>query len=250
MLFNSGTPSLVSYTQTLAGSPATAQSPLFGTQEAKDAVNDAYVMFMELARQTSSGYGVKRAYDDAVADQMFYELPDDFIKMVLVEVDVDGNDLSTTTPPNANIAVPRHEPNMDVLEMRERNLLSEAQYYFYHGGAAAGTRHFGIAEAPETAGTNSIRITYEASAEELSGDTDEPMIPQNYHRLIARRAAYLLRLQNDLPVRDLERNVSFEMSMFRKAVARVAQDVDWQIPLAGRTSPTYHATTTGFTRKI
>lgn len=248
MLFNSGTPSLVSSAQTLAGSPSGSQSPLFGLQEVKDVINDAYAYLSDLARTRKVGYGQKRAYADSTTD-VFYELPDDFIEMVLVEVDLSGNNLSTVSVENADVAYPRFESSSDAFEMRGRALLSPAVYYFYHGGETQGTRHIGIVDPVETTGTKSLRLTYEATADDLSADTDEPMLPQVYHRLIAKRAAWLLRMQNDLPTRDLRDMIMVEEVRFQRAMSRVGRDLDFQIPLAGRPSRS-PATRTGYVRRF
>jgi hypothetical protein len=234
------------YTQRLAGSPANAQSPLFEEQETKDAINDAYVYFMEIARSRGVGFGQKRSYADTVVDQLYYELPDDFIRAILVELDTDGNDLSTTDPDSTSILIPKFEAASEVLEMYERNLLGEAQYYSYHGGETQGTDHLLIAGPMETGGTNSLRLSYEASVDELSGDTDEPILPRNFHQTICWQAAYILRLQNDLPTRSMKQELDKREIRFQRTIGKVGKNVDMQIPLDKDT--TNYATNSGFVK--
>ena len=79
------------------GDPSSAASPIQPTAKVKAFINSAYTEMREEARVFSEGVEVKRSYADTVADQLWYELPSDFKRMVLVEVDSVGGDLTAST---------------------------------------------------------------------------------------------------------------------------------------------------------
>lgn len=235
MLFNSGNPNLVAQSRLYADDPSTAAQPQWSTQRHKDAINVAYLQLRDLARLIDVGFARKRAYADGVAaddpSDAFYALPADFAGRLRVEISTNGSDLSTTLPAD--------QPSIKVLEvvswdaaMDAYNLGVEtsARYTFIHD------QHFGIFPplSATEAGTKSIRITYEASSVELSGDTDEPDLPRPYHDLIAMRSAINLRMSKDLPIRDLERRYELGVIQFRRAVYTSIEDKDKQMSVAGR----------------
>lgn len=225
MLFNSGTTSLVSYTRDLAGDPSTAPTPMWSLQRVKDAINESYLELYDVARQFGVGTGEKRSYSDVVADQLYYELPDDFHKLILVEVEGDGKDLSsdsTASPTNLKVL------GSDVaLEGYGSGIYDETEFYFIHN------QHFGIVSPPDTAGSNSIRVTYEAFAADLSGDTDEPQLPGTYHSLICYRAAIVLRSTLGLEVRHLEDIANRKEVRFMRSMHDLVADYEGNFVVAG-----------------
>jgi len=237
MLLNSGTPSLYAYTARLAGSPTSSQEPMYAQQEVYDALNEAYLMFAEMMRQKDQGRMTKRTYATTVADQSFYQLPGDFVAMVLVEVEVEGGDLSSLDPANASIYFPRKGNNETVLEGASRDEISQCRNYIIHGS------HVGIFGAPEIGGSNSLRLTYEHSGVELSGDTDEPVIPRPFHRMLCRQAAIYLRLDNDLPIAKMQEQVDRQIVLFMRAVAEPAREYESQAAVAGRGVRSVHTVT-------
>lgn len=225
MLFNSGTTSLLSYTRDLAGDPSTAPTPMWADQRVKDAINESYLELYDVARQFGVGTGEKRSYSDVVADQLYYELPDDFHKLILVEVEGDGKDLSsdsTASPTNLKVL------GSDVaLEGYGSGIYDETEFYFIHN------QHFGIVSPPDTAGSNSIRVTYEAFAADLNGDTDEPQLPGTYHSLICYRAAIVLRMTIGLEVRFLEDIANRKEVRFMRAMHDLVADYEGNFVVAG-----------------
>jgi len=213
--FYTGTTNLVSYTRVLSSDPSTAASPLFSDQRVKDAVNDAYIELREEARQLGGGSGHKRSYSDTVASQIFYELPSDFHRMVLVEVEYNGRDLSSDSSAASTFL---REIGADTgLEIVEGTETTKVGAYFIHD------QHLGLTSPPTTAGSNAIRITYEGSTAELSAVDDIPDLPEHFHRLICYKAATVLRLSMDLPIDDLVALSSRLEARFLRAM----QDQGW-----------------------
>jgi hypothetical protein len=194
MQFNTGTPSLVSYTRDLASDPSTAASPLFSDQRVKDALNDVYLELREAARQQGGGSGHKRSYADTVAGQIFYELPSDFHRMVMVEVEYNGQDLTGTAPTSSFLRPIGADVGLELVEGPASN--NKANYFIHD-------QHLGLTLPVITAGVNSLRITYEAGTVEMVSDDDIPDIPSNFHRLLCYKAAIVLRLSMDLPINEM-----------------------------------------------
>ena len=68
-----------------------------------------------------------------------------------------------------------------------------------------------------------MRITYEASEVDLTAVDDIPDIPEAFHRLIAYKAAIILKLSMDLPVGDLN-SIATRMEV---RYMRAMQDQTW-----------------------
>ena len=224
MLFNSGTTSLLSYTRDLAGDPAAAPSTLFSDQRVKDAINESYLELYDVARQMGVGAGFKRTYSTTVTDQIFYELPTDFMKAILVEVAGDGSDLSTST---ANSTPLKPLDASVALEGYESGAYDETEYYYIHN------QHMGIVSPPTTGGSNAIRLSYEAESAELSETTDEPDIPKTYHSLICYRAAIALRVTLELSSRMLEDIANRKEIRFMRAMHDNVADYEGNFVVAG-----------------
>jgi hypothetical protein len=224
MLFNSGTTSLISYSRDLSGDPASAPSQLFSDQRVKDAINESYLELYDVARQFGVGTGFKRTYATTVADQIFYSLPTDFMKMILVEVSGGGTDLSTSTANSTSLKA----LSADVaLAGYEGGIYDSTQYYYIHN------QHVGIIAPPSTGGANSIRLSYEAEVADLVGNANEPDLPKTYHSLICYRAAIVLRETMELSTRGLERIANRKEIRFMRAMHDNVADFEGQAYVAG-----------------
>ena len=225
MLFNSGTTSLLSHTRMLSGDPSTAPSQLFSDQFVKDAINTEYLELYDVARQFGVGQGYKRTYATTVADQIFYSLPVDFMKAIIVEVDGDGKDLSSDTTAAPSVLKPL---SGDVaLQGYTAGTYTETEYYYLHD------QHLAIIAPVSTGGSSALRLTYEAEAADLVGDTNEPDIPKTYHSLICYRAAIVLRETMDLDTRGLERIAARKEFRFMQALHDNIADFEGQAYVAG-----------------
>jgi hypothetical protein len=226
MLFNSGTPSLIGYTRFLVNDPTTAASQMFSAQEVKDAINDAYQVLVDEGRLQETGVGEKRTYSTTVADQLFYSLPNDYMKMITVEIETNGNDL-TTSGSNTRFLSPLASDT--ALEGYEKGFYTETDYYFIHG------ENFGIVSPPSTGGANAIRLTYEGHSIALSADADEPIIRDPYQKLICYDAAIILKAAVDLVIPpDLMRRRDRIYARFMESMSENVADHDGQLTVAGR----------------
>jgi hypothetical protein len=221
--------------------PTTAASNLFTAQEVKNAINDSYQMLMDEARLQEVGYGRKRTYTTSVADQLYYQLPSDCMKVVSIEVDVDGNDLSATGS-NSNFLKPIAA---DIgFEGYEKGLYDNTEFYFIHSND-----YFAVISPPSTGGSNSIRLNYEAHSTALSADADEPVIRDPYHYLICLDAAIILKASIDLILPpDLMNRRNRMYARFMESVSENIEDNEGQIYVAGLTLGR-DSTVTGFTRR-
>lgn len=226
MLFDSGTPSLYSYTADMAGDPTTAPSPMWTEQQVKDAINARYLMLREAMRMKARGHQNKRTYATSVADQLYYANPADLAgKLVLVEIEPDGKDLSSDTTAAPIILKPFE--SKEALHGEVTGVVTETKYVFRHD------QHFGVVTPPSTGGSNALRITYEAVTTELSADGDEPDLPRQFHRLLCYQAAIELKTQKDYDTSGLERLMAPDLLVFHRNVNEVFEDPDHQIPVAG-----------------
>ena len=224
MLFDSGTTSLLTYTRDLAQDPSSSPSPLFSEQMVKDFINESYLELYDVARQMGVGTGFKRCYSTTVADQIFYELPTDFMKSILVEVAGDGSDLSTST---ANSTPLKPLDASVALEGYETGIYDETEFYYIHN------QHLGVITPPTTGGSNALRLSYEAEVADLSNDTDEPDLPKTYHSLICYRAAISLRTTYELDTRGLEQIANRKEIRFMRAMHDLMADYEGNFVVAG-----------------
>lgn len=235
MLFVSGDPNLVEHTRQLAGDPATdsdgnaVPSQLWATQQVKNFVNVKYLALRDRLRMKGYGHGAKRTYADVVADQIFYAKPADFVRAVLVEVELDGKNLSTGSESDLSpTALKPHYGAEALKEYHQGNLSTSDRKAFIHN------EHFGIVPPPDTGGTKSLRLTYEAASALLSADGDEPVFPRPYHELICYKAAISLRETKNLPTVELRATSDRLEAQAVSAMAEELEDIDYQIPAAGR----------------
>ena len=200
----------------------------------KAAINDAYLELRETARIFADGPEVARAYSDTVADQLWYQLPSDFKRMLLCEISTDGSDLSGTGSPTVLEPLP-----LDIaLEGYEKGSYSSTKY------VAIADEHFAIINPVSTSGTDSIRITYECETSALSSATDEPKLPENHQYLICYKAAVSLRASDGLEHNDLMRLMMHKERAFRIWAQERLADPEGKVTVAGLLTQN-HATRMG-----
>ncbi len=229
LLFNSGTPSLVTQTQEYAGDPAGGPQTLWSAQLVKNAINFAYAEMRATGGLKDMGVAVKRSYATTVAAQIFYQLPADSEKLKMVEIETGGQDLTSVAVTSANIAVLDPKEEDVALRLYHEGTAAEPLYVFIHD------QHFGIVAPPAagSVGENAMRLTYEASTAALSGDTDEPDIPRNHHELIAVKAAIRLRITREMDASDLAPLHNLLSGNYQKAIHDQISRDEAQIVVAG-----------------
>lgn len=233
---------MVSYTRFLVNDPSTAASQMWSDQEVKNAINDAVYLLADEARLQETGIRRNRTYTTTVADQIFYQLPDDYTKVVAVEIDVDGNDLSTS----GSTAKWLDPIAYDIgFEGYETGIYTTPQYYTIHAND-----YIAILAPPSTGGTNALRLTYEKHAGTLTDDDDEPgAIPRPYHYLICYEAAAALKGSADLVLSpEHERRRQRLYARFLETSSENAEDNDGQVYVAGVMAQR-PATVTGFIQR-
>ena len=226
MQFNSGTPSLISETNKMAIGVSSNPTDLHSTDEIKAAINDAYRQLREIARVYDEGTEFKRTYATTVADQLWYQLPSDFKRIITVEVEVDGTDLT------ASGAVSRVLQPMPIESALEHNAGTDDSGPVF---VAIGDGHFAVVKPVSTGGANALRLAYQAQTADLSNDTDEPVIPETFHSLICKLAALTLRASVDHPMGGLRELVGLGFAQYRTWAQDRLSDPEGQIPTAGFT---------------
>jgi len=208
------------------GDPASAAAPMQPTAKVQAFINDAYQDMRETARVYAEGIEVKRSYADTVADQLWYELPADFKSMVMVEVDAVGGDLTTT----AGDPVVLEPLALDTaLTGYEEGVYSSLKF------VAMGSAHFALIAPVSTAGTNSLRITYESETTALSAAGDEPAFPEPHQYLICYKAAVAMKASDNLEHDDLLRLTLQKERAFRIAMQDRLGDNEGTMAIAGLT---------------
>ena len=239
MLFKSpaytaaGGPSLYTLTKNLAGDPEGAPSALWTDQATKNAVNVAYSLIRNKMRALDVGYTKKVAYETSVADQKNYSLPTDFISRLTVEMSTSGANLSTATPSTSNSIFLEPLSTEQGLEIYNSGSIGNARIVVQVGA------EYWILGPPSSseAGTNSIRLTYEAETSQLSGDTDEPLLPVPLRPLICYEAAIMLRTGLDIPVNDLDALARPLRAQIDMTLAESLNMRSHQIPVSGLRRP-------------
>ncbi len=234
MQLNNGIPSLVSTTRLLAGDPDSAGGLMWDdTTEVIPAINDAWLDLHEMARQRHAGTARKVTYRSATASTIYYSLPSDFVAFVNpfpVQLSADGVALTDTVVGDAKQIFLEAQDEEVALEAYYREVETAPRYVFIRG------EQYGIVAPPTSthAGTNTLRLTYEATTAELSEDSDSPSIPVQFHRLLCYKAAMILLASKSLPINDLAALAAPKHQLFLNWSRERMQQIEDQIPAAGR----------------
>lgn len=231
MLFNSGTPSLVSYTKTLLSDPTTAPREMFPEADVKLFINDAYTDLREMARQVGDNSALKISYEDAVEDQVDYTLPLDWVRLRSVHIDTEGNDLSKLPDNTKSRRLIPHD-YVTVYDAWQLDKLTTNSMTY----VGLLDRSFGIIGPPtaDSVGTNSIRLMYEASTTELSADADEPTIARPHHYLICYMAASRALATKDQTMNQVNTATMIQkLKSFENQAAEELWDPDGAASIAG-----------------
>lgn len=221
----STTPNLVGLTKKFAEGSTANPTTLHTTAEIKEAINDAYQQLREIARVYGEGYEYKRTYATTVADQLWYQIPSDCKRVITVEVDASGLNISSNSAASPILLEPKA---YDVgMELADSASVTSPKY------TAIGDDHVAVIKPVATGGASALRIAYEADTADLTGDTDEPVLPKTFHRLICKLAAITLRTAVDWPVRDLESLTGLQLRQYKIWAQERLYDPEGQISVAG-----------------
>ena len=229
MLLVTNTPNLTEFTRFMARDPAAAPAPLFTTAEVLSSINVAYLQLRDKMRAKDVGHGNKRTYADSVADQIYYAKPADLVRLISVELEDKGQNLSSSSEADVTPIFLTPKESKEALQAFHTGKLEGAVYVFMHD------THFGIVKPPTSAqaGTAAIRLLYAASTALLSADGDEPTLARPHHPLICYRAAMILLAAKDMSLGDLPGLVSDSEGPFLRSLSDNFEYLDEAIPAAG-----------------
>jgi hypothetical protein len=209
--------------------PAAAPKVLFTEADIKSALNVRYLELREKARFVGDGSALKITYETGVNGTYLYDLPADFLRLKTVHVDLDGGDLSSIGPGSARIRLLEPQPFENVWDAYQVEKLIETRH------VSIFDRQYAIL-APidaDSAGSNSIRLVYEAATAELTQDDDEPTISRHFHDVIPRLAAVDLLASKNMD-NQTQSNLAFaRMREFELSVTEELWSPDSQAYVAG-----------------
>lgn len=223
---NSPPTTLVGFTRSLLGDPATAPSTLWTDNEVKQCINNEYHFLRSIASGQSSGLRVAIAYDSTVSGTALYNNPTGWHSWISVEIDTTGKNISTDSTATPVRLEPR---NYNIInEALIEGDLSDTAFYYVLGA------QYGIIKAPTVTATNNVRLTYNKIEDSLSNNTDTPVFPADQHPLICYRAAVACKTMKDLPIGDLGALMAERQAHFDRWASDLHDDdYDYAVPIAG-----------------
>ena len=149
-------------------------------------INDAYMYMIDEITKENPDYFSKSATTSTISGDREYSTPDDFEKVLKVEIQLDGTwHRAQMLPPNANIG--------SLLETSSGNSngysYSNISYY-------VNKEKIGFEPIPQETTDSNIKLWYVYTPAELSEDDDEPDFPKKYHHII-KYGAYATFLDHD-----------------------------------------------------
>lgn len=149
-------------------------------------VNDYYMQIVDEIIKVNPDYFVKSSTTSTVLGQQEYDLPDDFEKVVMVNIQIDGVWKRVLPMGNADI---RHIPTHSDTTSSQGFSTAEPRYYIIGD-------NIGIMPIPDETTASALKVWYSYTPTELSSDSDEPAFPSKYHYFI-KYGAYANYLDQD-----------------------------------------------------
>jgi len=167
--------------------------------EVKDAglstwLNDAYMQMVDEIIKVNPDYFIKSSTTSTVANQQEYDLPSDFEKIIMVNIQIDGTWKRVLPMGDADI---RHIPTHSDTTSSQGFSTAAPQYYLIGD-------NIGIMPIPDTTTASALKIWYTYTPTEMTTDSTEPAIPARYHHIL-KYGAYATYLDQD------EEHVAAEM---------------------------------------
>ena len=147
-------------------------------------LNDAYMQMVDEISKTNPDFFTKTDLDSTVNGTQEYDLPSDFDKMLMVNLQLDGTWRRVLPLANIN-AIPIHS------RTDSGQGFTEGQPYYYIVGDK-----IGFMPIPSETTSDNIKLWYVYTPSELSADSDEPAISKKYHHII-KYGAYANYLDQD-----------------------------------------------------
>lgn len=143
-------------------------------------LNNYYHLFVNEAIQSMDGWDFQGEIATAslVADQQEYVFPTDLLKIKRIEVTYDGTNWY----------------KVDIMDVNEYSGTNDSttianEFSKSKPFADLHDNSLFLFPVPDAASTNGLKIWYEDEITELSSDTDEPVIPEAYHKGLCYGAA-------------------------------------------------------------
>jgi hypothetical protein len=177
-------------------------------------VNDAYMQMVDEIVKVNPDFFAKSATADTVNAQQEYELPADFDKALMVNVQIDGEWKRALPLPNINF-VPIHART----DSAQGYSWADPKFYIING-------NIGLMPIPDESGNENIKLWYIYTPLELSADADVPAIPSKFHHII-KYGAYSNYLDQDDEHAAAERmRIRFDALVQRMVESMVDRQID------------------------
>jgi hypothetical protein len=147
-------------------------------------VNDAYFFMVDEITKANPDFFTKSATTSSVLGQQEYDLPSDFEKVLMVNIQLDGTWQRALPLPNIN-QIPVHS------RTDSGQGFDNAHPFYY-----ILKDNIGIMPIPDETTANNIKIWYVYTPTELSTDASEPDFPKKYHHIL-KYGAYANYLDQD-----------------------------------------------------
>lgn len=169
-------------------------------------LNDSYLQIVDAISEANPDYFTKSATADTEDGRQEYELPDDFERAIMVNLQIDGTWRRVRPLGSVNDV----ETLADTTSLNNYTI-DDPRYYIVGG-------NIGFVPIPTETANENIKLWYVYTPTELTADSDEPAFPKKYHHLI-KFGAYANYLDQD------DEHVAAE-NMRRRFDKRVEQMVD------------------------
>lgn len=141
-------------------------------------INDSYMQIVDMVQKERWDFFVKSSLSSTSAGTQEYALPGDFVKMLKVNILIDGTWRKVEPLGDADLRYVDTPVNTDAQGFNTAN----PRYYIYKST-------MGLLPAPTTTESQNIKIWYVYSPTEMSSDSSSPDFPAMYHHIV-KYAAY------------------------------------------------------------
>jgi hypothetical protein len=149
-------------------------------------VNDYYMQMVDEIVKVNPDYFLKSSTTATVATQQEYDLPNEWDKIAMINIQIDGVWKRVLPMGDADI---RHIPTHSDITSSQGFSTAEPRYYIVGD-------NIGIMPIPDTTTASAIKVWYTYTPSEMTLDSDVPAFPSKYHHII-KYGAYANYLDQD-----------------------------------------------------
>lgn len=177
-------------------------------------INDAYMQMVDQVKQVNPDFYTKASTTSSVAGQGEYALPTDFEQVLMATIKLEG--VWQRAVPIATI---NEVPNLSQSDAFQGFMISTPGYYIIGD-------QIGFLPVPEETTSNSIKLWYTYTPQELDEDGDEPALPKKFHHIL-KYGAYATYLdQDDEHVAAERMRQRFEARIFQMLESMATNQLD------------------------